>query len=195
MAHELDIGLVAWSPLGGGMCTGKYNRGPLDAAQPHRLTDEVDPEKHHWWHTMTARNLAIMERVIKIADEIGRPASQVSLRWLMQQKVVTVPIFSARTLEQAQEDLGTVDFELTDEQMHALTAASQMAVTSIIPGVGAYPYPMLEYGSPALPEFYSRLLLYGQVEDKIINHRRLYPFMYQRGATQETPATPEAVHA
>jgi hypothetical protein len=38
---------------------------------------------------------------------------------------------------------------------------------------------MLEYGSPALPEFYSRRLLFGNVEDKIINHRRIFPYKYQ----------------
>ena len=42
---------------------------------------------------------------------------------------------------------------------------------------------MLEYGSPALPEFYSRLLLFGQTESKIVNHRRLAPFQYQRPST------------
>jgi hypothetical protein len=69
--------------------------------------------------------------------------------------------------------------------MRELTIASQPAVSSIMPGVGAYPYPMLEYGSPALPEFYSRFLLFGQVEEKIVNHRRLLPYQYHR----DTPAT------
>lgn len=183
MAHEMDIGLVAWSPLAGGMATGKYNRGPQKAGELYRLADEVPAAKRHYWHAMTARNLKIMDEVVKIADEIGRPAVQVSLRWLMQQPVVTVPIFSARTVEQTREDLGACDFELTAEQMQRLTAASQPAVSSIMPNVGAYPYPMLEYGSPALPEFYSRALLYGQVEDKIINHRRLLPFQYNRPST------------
>lgn len=176
-----DMALVCWSPLGGGMCTGKYNRAG-GREQLQRLVDEVDPSRRHWWHNVTMRNVAIMEPVVEIADEIGRTPAQVSLRWLMQQRPVTVPIFSARTLAQAKEDLGAVDFVLTEEQMAALSRASLSAVQSIMPGVGAYPYPMLEYGSPALPEFYSRYLLYGQVEDKIVNHRRVYPFQYQRSA-------------
>ncbi len=193
LACDLDIALVAWSPLAGGMATGKYNRGPLNADQPHRLVDEVDPAKRHYWHAMTERNLAIMEQVVRIADEIDRPTAQVSLRWLMQQKPVTIPIFSARTAEQARENLGCVEFELSPEHMQALTAASAPAIGSIMPQVGAYPYPMLEYGSPALPEFYSRFLLYGQVEEKIVNHRRAYPFTYHR----PTPAAtaPQTVNA
>lgn len=183
-AHEMDVALVAWSALAGGMATGKYNRGKLDASQPQRLVDEIDNQKHHYWHEITVRNLKIMEQVNRIADEIGRPTCQVSLRWLMQQKVVTIPIFSARTVEQAKEDLDCVNFTLTDEQMCALDEASRPAVASIMPNVGPYPYPMLEYGSPALPEFYSRGLLFGQVEGKIINHRRIFPYQYHRPAPQ-----------
>jgi hypothetical protein len=107
----------------------------------------------------------------------------------MQQRPVTIPIFSARTLAQTKEDLGAADFELTHDQMVELTRVRLPAVQSIKPCVGAYPYPMLEYGSPALPEFYSRYLLFGQAEQKIINHRRVYPFQYQR---PETPAAPPA---
>lgn len=188
MAHEMDIALVAWSALAGGMATGKYNRANSQADELRRLVDEVDPAKNHYWHAMTVRNLKIMDEVVKIADEIGRPCGQVSLRWLMQQKVVTIPVFSARTAEQAKEDLGACDFTLTDDQMRRLTEASMPAIGSIMPNSGAYPYPMLEYGSPALPEFYSRGLLFGNIEDKIINHRRIYGYQYHRG--QAAPNAP-----
>jgi aryl-alcohol dehydrogenase-like predicted oxidoreductase len=183
-----DMALVCWSPLGGGMCSGKYNR-PGGREQLQRLADEVDPARRHWWHNVTMRNVAIMERVVEIAAEIGRTPAQVSLRWLMQQRAVTVPIFSARTLAQAKENLGAADFTLTDAHMAALSRASLPAVQSIMPGVGPYPYPMLEYGSPALPEFYSRYLLYGQMEEKIVNHRRAYPFQYQRDVAPAATAT------
>ncbi len=178
MAHELDIGLVAWSALAGGLVSGKYNRGNLDPNQTHRLVEHVDSSRNAFWHTATKRNLAIMDKVIEIADELGRSPVQVSLRWLMQQKVVTIPVFSARTVEQAQEDLGCCDFELTPEQMKKLSEASVSAVSSVMPEVGPYPYPMLEYGSPALPNFYSRALLFGQTEDKVLNHHKAFPYIY-----------------
>jgi hypothetical protein len=97
---------------------------------------------------------------------------------LMQQPVVNIPIFSGRTVEQAKEDLGACDFELTLEQMQKLDQVSLPAIGSVMPEVGAYPYPMLEYGSPALPNFYSRALLFGNVEYKILNHRRKFPYKY-----------------
>jgi aryl-alcohol dehydrogenase-like predicted oxidoreductase len=181
MAHELDIGLVAWSALGGGIVTGKYNRGSLDASQPHRLVDHVDPAKKAFWHAMTRRNLAIMDDVVKIADGIGRSPAQLALRWLMQQQVPTIPVFSARTVEQMRENLGCLDFTLSDEQMQQIEVATRPAIASVMPEAGSYPYPMLEFGTPALPGFYSRALLYGNVEYQIENHRRLFPYKFHPG--------------
>jgi aryl-alcohol dehydrogenase-like predicted oxidoreductase len=190
-AHEMDVALVCWSPLGGGVCSGKYNRrGGKEQLQ--RLADEIEPAKRHFWHQITKRNLKIMDGVVAVADRIGRTPAQVSLRWLMQQKVVCVPIFSARTLEQAKEDLRAADFSLGDDQMRELTQVSQAAVQSIMPAAGPYPYPMLEYGSPALPEFYSRFLLFGQTEYKIVNHRRLAPFQYQPSTKANNPVPLDA---
>jgi aryl-alcohol dehydrogenase-like predicted oxidoreductase len=178
-AHANDIALCCWSPLGGGMTTGKYNKNALDTTQPHRLADQLAPENKMPWLEMAKRNLSIMEEVNRIADEIGKSPVQVSLRWLMQQKVVTIPVFSARTVAQLKEDLGAVDFELTGDQMTQLTKASNPAIQSIMPDAGPYPYPMLEHGTPALPGFFSRALLFGEVEEKIINHRRLFPYQYK----------------
>jgi aryl-alcohol dehydrogenase-like predicted oxidoreductase len=178
MAKELDLGFVCWSALAGGLVTGKYNRGTLNPQQPHRMLEHVDPEKNAFWHPATKRNLAIMEKVIQIADAIDRSPVQVCLRWLMQQQVVSIPLFSARTVEQMQEDLGACDFTLSPEHMEMLNRASVGAIASVMPEVGPYPYPMLEYGSPALPQFYSRALLYGNTESKIVNHHKAFPYIY-----------------
>jgi aryl-alcohol dehydrogenase-like predicted oxidoreductase len=187
-ANEMDVALVCWSPLGGGICSGKYNR-PGGKEKLQRLANEIEPAKRHFWHDITKRNLKIMDGVIKVADRIGHTPAQVALRWLMQQKVVCVPIFSARTLEQAQEDLRAANFTLSDNDIRELTQVSRAAVQSIMPAAGPYPYPMLEYGSPALPEFYSRFLLFGHTEYNIVNHRRVAPFQYQPRsmATKVTP--------
>jgi aryl-alcohol dehydrogenase-like predicted oxidoreductase len=189
MAHELDIALVCWSALAGGMVTGKYSRAGAPSNGPRRLAPHVDPAAHAFWHDMTMRNVAIMDDVVKIADQIGRPPVQVALRWLMQQKVVTIPIFSARTLDQAREDLGALDFVLSEEEMTAIDRATAPALASVMPASGAYPYPMLEYGTPALAGFYSRALLFGKVEYAIENHRRIFPFKYQPETEQKPVKT------
>ncbi len=178
MAAELDIGLVAWSPLGGGMATGKYNRESLDLSQPHRLKDHVDPSKNAFWHPMTKRNLRIMAEVNKIADRLGRPPVQLALRWLMQQTIPTIPVFSARTTTQMKEDLGCLDFVLSPTEMAEIEAVTRPALSSVMPEAGPYPYPMLEYGTPALPGFYSRALLFGNVESQIENHHRRFPYKF-----------------
>ncbi|MEM8502345.1 MAG: aldo/keto reductase [Cyanobacteria bacterium P01_D01_bin.1] len=178
MAKELDLAFACWSPLAGGLVSGKYNRGQLDPGQPHRLLPHTDPEKQAYWYSATQRNLAIMEKVIKISENIGRSPVQVCLRWLMQKPVVSVPIFSARTLEQAKEDLGCCDFHLSPEDIELLDKASEPAIASVMPAVGPYPYPMLEFGSPALPDFYSRALLFGSTEKQIINDRKAIPYFY-----------------
>ncbi|HSY52804.1 MAG TPA: aldo/keto reductase, partial [Opitutaceae bacterium] len=182
MAAELDLGLVAWSPLGGGVVTGKYNSAPAKPDELRRLAPHVDPKIESFWHEATRRNLKIMEQVNAIAREIGRPAVQVAIRWLLQQKVVGVPVISARTLAQLQENLGALEFTLSDAVLARLDEASLPAIASPLPWAGPYPYPMLEYGSPALPNFFSRALLSGGVEKKIVNHRRRHPFRFQPGS-------------
>ncbi len=154
---------MCWSALAGGLVTGKYNRGPLAANELYRLREHVDPQQTAFWSAVTQRNLAIMEGVVKLADEWGLPPVQLALRWLMQQKVTTIPIFSARTLDQAKEILDCCNLTLSETQMQQIDQVTQPAIASIMPAVGPYPYPMLEYGSPALPHFYSRTLLFGEL--------------------------------
>ncbi|PTY03830.1 aldo/keto reductase [Opitutaceae bacterium EW11] len=178
MCHEEDVALCAWSPLGGGMCTGKYNR-PGGNNPAYRLAEHVDPARKAFWHAATARNLAIMDRVNPIADAIGRPTVQVALRWMIQQVVTTIPIFAAHNAAQCKEIVGASDFHLTAEQWDQVEAATRPAVASVWPEVGPYPYPMLEYGSPALPGFYSRGLLYGRSEYVIENHRRPFRMLHR----------------
>ncbi|MCU0526722.1 MAG: aldo/keto reductase [Elainella sp. Prado103] len=178
MADALDLALVSWSPLGGGIATGKYHRGALDPKQIYRLAPQLDPQRPVMWTDVTQRNLMIMEQFVKLADAIGKPPAQVALRWLMQQPVVTIPISAARSVEQITENLAACDFMLTDEELRQIDQITRPAIASVMPEVGPYPYPMLEYGSPALPGFYSRMLLFGNVENKIINHRRKFPYRY-----------------
>jgi aryl-alcohol dehydrogenase-like predicted oxidoreductase len=178
MADALDIAMVAWSPLGGGMATGKYNRGALHPHEIYRLAPQLDPSHPIMWTDATTRNLAIMDKFVKFADEIGKPPAQVALRWLMQQSVVTIPIAAVRSVDQIKENLGACDFTLTPEDMQQIDQMTRPAIASVMPEAGPYPYPMLEYGSPAIPGFYSRALLFGNVEYKILNHRRKFPYQY-----------------
>lgn len=167
--HE-DIAVVAWSALAGGMTTGKYNRDKLDASQPHRIERALDPAKEHPWHNGAKRAQRIMQNVVKVADQIGRPTVQVSLNWLRQNSVPTIPVFSARTLQQAKEDLGCLDFRLSPEQIEDLNRATEEALVTPTAKWG-YPNDFLEFGSPSIPDFPVKLMEYGNVGNQIDDHR------------------------
>ena len=170
MSHDLDRGVLCGSALSGGMTTGKYNRGVLDASQPHRLKEPLEPARRHVWGDGVRRNRDIMERVMPVVKEIGRRASQVALNWLRQQPGVVIPIFSARTASQMKEDLACLDFALTGAQMRRLDEATEPALVTPIVKWG-YPNDFLEYGSPAIPDFEVNKMEYGTVGDSIDNHR------------------------
>ena len=116
MAKALDIGVTAWSPLGGGLLTGKYNTSET-ASETKRL-DSTEAGK------ISDRDLKIAAEVSAIAAEIGKLPSQVALNWLRQQSVAVIPIIGSRKVTQLQENLPCLEFELTAEQMQRLDAVS-----------------------------------------------------------------------
>lgn len=178
MCKALDLGMVCWSPLAGGMVSGKYNEGALDPSIPHRLLPHVEGKDEFWYQT-TQRNLRIMEGLLPRFKEIGEPSTAIALRWLMQQEeVVSIPIFSVRTTNQLKDALRAKDFCLSEDDMTFISNVTKPAIAPPIDEYGAYPYPMLEYGSPALPNFFSRALLYGETESEILNHRTKRPYHF-----------------
>ncbi|MBI5029826.1 MAG: aldo/keto reductase [Chloroflexi bacterium] len=115
MAHALGIGVAAFSVLGNGVLSGKFNRGT--ASEKDRGT---------LWSSANDRKLAIAAEVIKVADEIGSTPSQVAFNWVRQQPGVVIPIIGARTLAQAQDNLKCVAFALSDAQMKRLDDVSKI---------------------------------------------------------------------
>jgi aryl-alcohol dehydrogenase-like predicted oxidoreductase len=172
MCQALDVAVLCWSALSGGMVSGKYNTDKLDPHQPHRLKDTLDPAKKHYWLATEQRNLKIMEKVVQIAETINRPPVQVALNWLRQKPGVVIPIFSARTVEQAKEDVGCVEWNLSPEQMRKLNEVTEPALTSPIVKWG-YPNDFLQFGSPAISTFEVKKMQYGNVGKFIDNHRSL----------------------
>jgi len=121
LCREEGIGVIPWSPLGGGLLTGKMRKG---AAPPAGSRAAVDPANRERF--TRDRNLEIAEAVIEIAKRIGRSASQVALAWVVQQPGVTSPIFGARSLEQLEDNLGAADLVLDAEAARRLDEASAL---------------------------------------------------------------------
>ena len=116
--------MTAWGPLGGGLLTGKYNPG-ADKSAAADARYSVSP----WGQDlMGERNFGLAAAVVELANAIGRTPSQVAINWIRQQKRgVIVPILGARKLSQLQDNLASLDFKLSDEQVQRLDAASAIA--------------------------------------------------------------------
>lgn len=112
-ADALGMGIVAHSPLAQGILTGKYYAGSLPADSRGATRDPDLARKAE-----VAR--PVVERLVALADELGKTPDQVAIRWVLQKRVVCSTVIGPRTVGQLQGNLGAVGWELDDGQMAAL---------------------------------------------------------------------------
>jgi aryl-alcohol dehydrogenase-like predicted oxidoreductase len=132
-ALDANIGLLPWSPLGGGWLSGKYVR---DQAPQGATRLGENPERGmEAWAQRNAREQTwtILDAVAATAQAHGSSASQVALAWLGAQPAVTSVILGARTVNQLKDNLGAVQLELSADELETLTTASA-------PRADDYPY-------------------------------------------------------
>jgi aryl-alcohol dehydrogenase-like predicted oxidoreductase len=121
------LGILPWSPLREGWLSGKYRRGMQAAPEGTRLA-----KGESFAQGNTERTWAVIDELLALAAEIGKTPAQVALNWLKDRPGVVAPILGTRTLEQLQDNLGAVGWELSPEQARRLTEVSQQE--------GPYPY-------------------------------------------------------
>jgi aryl-alcohol dehydrogenase-like predicted oxidoreductase len=127
------LGVLPWSPLGGGWLTGKYTRDqrPTGATRlgenPQRGVEAYDRR------SARQRTWDVLEAVESIACERGVSMAQVAIAWLAGRPHVSSVILGARTLEQLEESLAAAGLELTAQESARLDAASD-------PAPADYPY-------------------------------------------------------
>lgn len=112
MARALDLAVTPWSVLAAGVLTGKY---ATDSSATGRARDGA---------AKVDRNRAIAQVVVEVARDLGCPASQVAIRWAMQQPGVVIPIVGSRSAEQLLVNLGAVEVNLEPEHLRRLEEAS-----------------------------------------------------------------------
>ncbi|MET4783351.1 aldo/keto reductase [Glaciihabitans sp. UYNi722] len=123
-ALDAKIGLLPWSPLGGGWLSGKYLRDQAPTGAT-RLGENPQRGMEAWEkRNAQEQTWAIIDAVKSIADAHGASSSQVALAWLGAQPAVTAVILGARTVEQLTDNLGAVDLELSADEIQKLTDAS-----------------------------------------------------------------------
>ena len=135
-----ELGIVPWSPLGGGFLTGKYQRDktPQDASEG-RIAVMPDKAEEAWHRRDTERNWKIIEVMNELSESYDATHPQIALAWLLAQPAVASVIIGVRTMEQLEDNLGAADLTLSVEDLGRLNEAS-----AIEPG---YPYRFLKnYG-------------------------------------------------
>jgi aryl-alcohol dehydrogenase-like predicted oxidoreductase len=130
VCREEGLGIIPWSPLGGGFLSGKYRRGERPP-QGSRIAEAVEAMEEHWDRRATERNWDTLEIVAEICEETGKSYAQISLNWLLRQEDVTAPIIGARTMEQLEDNLSAAGWELSEEQVGRLSEAS--AIDEVYP--------------------------------------------------------------
>jgi aryl-alcohol dehydrogenase-like predicted oxidoreductase len=147
MAQSLDLGLVAWSPLAGGVLTGKYaGDKPAEGARySTEMMQSFLPERQ--------RQERVVAALRKVSAETGRSLAQAALAWLRYRDIPVIPIIGARKLTQFEDNLASLSLTLTPEQVKTLDEASQ-----------------IELGFPH--DFYRREMvsgfIYGGLRDRIL---------------------------
>ncbi|MEH2117184.1 aldo/keto reductase [Nostoc sp.] len=148
MAKAFDLAVTPWSPLGGGVLTGKYNKPPQEGGEQGRFKTTGGE--------VSEKNLAIAKVVSEVAEKIGHTPSQVALAWLRAQSGVIIPIIGARKLTQFQDNLASLDVSLSPEHLQRLDEVSQIEL--------GFPHDFLQ--SDIIHE-----RLFGGTFDTIENHR------------------------
>ena len=132
-ALDANIGLLPWSPLGGGWLTGKYERDvpPTGAS---RLGENPARGMEAWEaRNANERTWTVIAAVKEIANDHDATASQVAIAWLLAQPAVTSVILGARTVDQLVDNLGASAVDLNAEEIARLSDASA-------PRADDYPY-------------------------------------------------------
>lgn len=137
--RALGMGLVAWSPLGAGLLTGKYGREKLAAkAPPGGLPNRAEAtraggsdgrlngDNPHGGMLFTEANFAVVDVLREVAEAIGRPMAQVALAWLVGRPGVSTVLIGASRAEQVTQNIASLDIVFSPEQRARLDAAGAL---------------------------------------------------------------------
>ncbi|QYO78581.1 aldo/keto reductase [Devosia salina] len=131
--QDAGMGLLPWSPLGGGWLSGKYKRDQMPTGATRLGENPKRGMEAFEARNAKSRTWEIIGAVEDIAKAHGVSMAQVALAWTAAQPAVTSVILGARTSEQLLDNLGSADLTLTAEELHRLDTVSK-------PEMADYPY-------------------------------------------------------
>jgi aryl-alcohol dehydrogenase-like predicted oxidoreductase len=136
MARTYGFAVIPWSPLGGGLLTGKYRRG--EPAPDDARFANVD-DRPWLARRKTEAVYDVVEAIEPMAQEKEASLSQFALAWCMGQPGITSPIIGPRTMEQLEDNLGTLGVTLSPEERAEIDAR-------VPPGGAVAPFYEAEFG-------------------------------------------------
>ncbi|KAF9572239.1 hypothetical protein EC968_010105 [Mortierella alpina] len=116
MCADMGLGIIPWSILAEGFLSGKHSKSKQDSSSKRQGFVKG--------HFKDDKNWQILDEVKAIAQECNRTPAQVSVNWMLQKPGITSPLVGARTLEQLEDNLGALDFTLSEGQMTRLDSVS-----------------------------------------------------------------------
>jgi aryl-alcohol dehydrogenase-like predicted oxidoreductase len=120
---DAGMGLLPWSPLGGGWLSGKYRRDQRPSGAT-RLGEDPGRGMEAYDRRGTDRTWHVIDAVQKVAEDRGTSMAEVALAWVTGRPGVSSTILGARTLDQLEANLRSADLHLTAAETAALDAAS-----------------------------------------------------------------------
>ena len=118
MLASEGVGLMVWSPLAGGLLSGKYD-GEGAAADGRRANFDFPPVDR-------GRLPGVLDALRGVAEARGVTVAQVALAWLLHQPAVTSVLIGANRADQLQDNIGAVAVKLTEEDLAAIDKASAL---------------------------------------------------------------------
>ena len=119
LMQDQNVGLMVWSPLAGGLLTGKFERDGSGSEGSRRATFDFPPVNKE-------RAFDSVDVMREIATEHEVSVPQIALAWLLHQSVVTSVIIGAKRMDQLEDNLQSIHVQLSDEQLERLNEVSQL---------------------------------------------------------------------
>jgi aryl-alcohol dehydrogenase-like predicted oxidoreductase len=126
MANEMGLGVVPWSPLGGGILSGKYSREDFLNKSASTGSEGSRQSGLAALGRFTERNLEIVAKVKQVASEVEKTPAQVALAWLLSKSTVTSVLLGASKLAQLENNLGSLNTRLSPDQIKRLDEISRV---------------------------------------------------------------------
>ena len=172
VAQELGIGICPWSPLASGFLSGKYKREGSTGRGEGRL-EKTKSSPNPVFQKFTDSNWRVLEVLLDVSKQLGKPPAQVALNWVATQPGITSTILGVTKVSQLDDNLGAIEFTIPAEHRKRLDHASAPELI----------HPYVFFGPAIQP------MITGGVEVEPWTPARVY-----RGAQAE-PAAPKAAAA